>query len=182
MKTTSKAATTLIAGMFAICPAGGTFAAPATPSEEVVGYVKTIVPEATIWRNGKAIAAEPGTALLRGSSLRTGRNGSLGATLRDNTVISIGPDTQLSVDDFLYDPAKGDLALVATLSKGSLYYIPGVIARLRPEAVTINTPTGVIGAKGSRFLARVDTESKAIPRLRAGRAQSSGTVTAEVGE
>ncbi len=60
------------------------------------------------------------------------------------------------MDDYLYSPSKGDLKLSASMSKGTLQYVSGIIAKLRPEAVTVKTPTGNIGVRGTRFLVKVD--------------------------
>ena len=37
-------------------------------------------------------------------------------------------------------------------------YVSGVIAKLQPDAVTLNTPTGTIGVRGTQFLVHVEEE------------------------
>jgi hypothetical protein len=91
-----------------------------------------------------------------GSQLKTQPDATLGVTFKDNTLMSFGPDTELTVDEYLYAPAQGQLKLGTSLMKGSLNYLSGVIARLKPEAVTVNTPTGIIGVRGTQFVARVE--------------------------
>jgi len=71
-------------------------------------------------------------------------------------VMAFGPDTELTVDQYLYAPAQGQLQLGASLLKGSLNYVSGVIAKLKPEAVTVKTPTGIIGVRGTQFVAKVE--------------------------
>lgn len=100
--------------------------------------------------------AQPGTPIYQGSTLTTGSDGSLGITLKDNTVMSFGPDTEVSIDDYLYKPAQDRLKLVARIAKGTLHYLSGIIAKLKPEAVSINTPTGIIGVRGTRFAVKVE--------------------------
>jgi hypothetical protein len=34
--------------------------------------------------------------------------------------------------------------------------VSGVIAKLKPEAVTVKTPTGIIGVRGTQFVALVE--------------------------
>ena len=125
---------------------------------DAIGFVKTVAGDARILDSGKAVIARPGTPLYLGSVLRTGEKGSLGVTFKDNTVMSFGPDTEVTIDDYLYAPAKGDLKLVASIAKGTLHYISGVIAKLKPEAVAVKTPTGIIGVRGTHFLAKVEAE------------------------
>ncbi|MDV7391826.1 FecR domain-containing protein, partial [Arthrospira platensis SPKY1] len=100
--------------------------------------------------------AAAGTPVFQGSSLRTGASSSLGVTFRDNTVMSFGPDTELTVDEYLYQPSQGKLKLGSRISKGTLNYVSGAIARIQPEAVSINTPTGTIGVRGTQFLLKVE--------------------------
>jgi hypothetical protein len=79
----------------------------------------------------------------------------MGITLKDATVISLGPETEFSIDDYAYAPAKNKLKLGSRLTKGSLNYVSGVIAKLQPEAVKIKTPTGTIGVRGTKFVVKV---------------------------
>jgi hypothetical protein len=80
----------------------------------------------------------------------------MGVTFKDNTVMSFGPGTEITVDEYLYSPSRDDLKLSARIARGTLEYISGVIAKLKPEAVAIKTPTGTIGVRGTHFLVKVD--------------------------
>lgn len=126
--------------------------------DDVIGFVKTVGGDASILVAGKSVNAQPGTPLYIGSILRTGESGSLGVTFKDNTVVSLGPNSEVTVDEYLYAPAQGDLKLVASITKGTLHYISGVIAKLKPEAVAVKTPTGIIGVRGTHFLVKVESE------------------------
>lgn len=143
---------------YALCVALGLAATahPVLAQEAVIGYVKTAQDEASLVVDGKTVKAEAGMPVQVGYVLKTGKQGSLGVTLRDNTMMSIGPDTQLVVDEYLYAPGKGELRLAASLVKGTLQYISGVIAKLKPEAVTVKTPVGIIGVRGTRYVAYVE--------------------------
>ncbi len=128
----------------------------ASAQEAVMGYIKTASADATVVVNGQTLPAKPGMALETGSVLKTGHTGNLGITLKDNTRMSIGPDTELVIDDYLFAPAQDQLKLGARITKGSLVYISGTIAKLRPQAVSIKTPTGMIGVRGTELAVRVD--------------------------
>lgn len=121
-----------------------------------VGYVKTVTGDAWVTTAGQRVKAMPGTTVSVGSQLKTAPSGSLGVTFRDNTVMSFGPDTELTVDEYLYAPAQGQLQLTANLARGSLNYVSGVIAKLKPEAVQVKTPTGIIGVRGTQFVVLVE--------------------------
>ena len=125
---------------------------------EPIGYVKTVTGEAWVSYAEQRIKAQAGTAVMLGSRLQTGAAASLGVSFKDNTMMSFGPDTELTVDEFLYAPAQNELKMSTRLIRGTLNYIAGVIARLSPEAVTVKTPTGIIGVRGTQFLAKVEDE------------------------
>lgn len=133
--------------------AAGAAASAQTPA---IGYVKTVTGQAWVTTAGQRIAAVPGTPVQIGSQLKTASSASLGVSFKDNTQMSFGPDTELTVDEYLYAPAQGELKLGTSLVKGSLNYVSGVIAKLRPEAVSVKTPTGIIGVRGTQFVARVE--------------------------
>ncbi|OYU45864.1 MAG: hypothetical protein CFE44_05260 [Burkholderiales bacterium PBB4] len=128
----------------------------AQASASTVAYVKTVTGVAWVTTASQRVRAEPGVAIAIGSQLKTEPQASLGVTFKDNTVMSFGPDTELTVDEFVYAPAQGQLGLVASLAKGSLNYISGVIAKLKPDAVSVKTPTGIIGVRGTHFVALVE--------------------------
>ena len=124
--------------------------------EGSIGFVKTVKGEAWVTTSGKRVPAQMGTPVMQGSLLKTGVGATLGVTFKDNTVMSFGPDTELTVDEYLYEPAQGQLKLGTRLAKGSLNYVSGVIAKLKPEAVAVKTPGGIIGVRGTQFAVRVD--------------------------
>lgn len=130
----------------------------ARAEDEVLGFVKIVTGEASVITAGTVLPAQPGTPVHRGNILKTGENASLGITFKDNTIISLGPDTEITIDEYLYAPAKGELKLFASLLHGTLHYISGVIAKLKPEAVQVKTPAGVIGVRGTRFLAKAEAK------------------------
>jgi hypothetical protein len=124
--------------------------------DAAIGYVKTVSGEASVTTGGKQAKAEAGTPVLVGSVLRTGAKGTLGVTFKDETVMSFGPNTELTVDEYLYAPSQGKLKMGSKLSKGSMNYVSGVIAKLQPDAVSVTTPTGTIGVRGTNFVVRVE--------------------------
>jgi hypothetical protein len=130
--------------------------AGAWADEAAIGYVKNVSGDASVTTAGKKQKAEVGTAVHLGSVLRTAARSSMGVTFKDETLMSFGPDTELTVDEYLYAPAQGKLKMGSKLTKGSLNYVSGVIAKLQPEAVNVTTPTGVIGVRGTQFVVKVE--------------------------
>ena len=137
------------------------YSATSMAGDEVIGFVKTVSGMAAVISNGKGFKAEPGTPLYLNSTLKTGSKSALGITFKDNTVMSFGSNTEVVVDEFLYSPGKDQLALGAKVNKGTMEYVSGVVAKLKPEAVSIKTPTGTIGVRGTHFMLKIDDDDHA---------------------
>lgn len=137
-----------------------TSALSAWADEAPIGYVKTLSGEASITTGKNKVAAQLGTPLFQGSQLKTGHKSSLGVTFKDDTVMSFGSDTELTVDEYLYAPSQGKLKLGSSLAKGSMNYVSGVIAKLQPDAVSVKTPTGTIGVRGTQFVVKVEDSAQ----------------------
>lgn len=126
--------------------------------EAPIGYVKNVTGEASVTTASNKQKADVGTPVHQGSVLRTGAKSSMGITFKDETIMSFGPDTELTVDEYLYAPSQGKLKLGSKLTKGSLNYVSGVIAKLQPDAVSVGTPTGTIGVRGTQFVVKIEDE------------------------
>jgi hypothetical protein len=66
--------------------------------------------------------------------------------------VSLGPQTELTVDQFAYDPSHGKFALLLKLGSGILAYVSGKIATFSPESVRVQTPVATIGVRGTKFV------------------------------
>jgi hypothetical protein len=74
----------------------------------------------------------------------------------DGTSLSVGPNAQLTIDRFVYDPATktGDLAINA--SKGVFRLVGGKISKT--NAITVTTPSSTIGIRGGISIFNVDQQ------------------------
>lgn len=141
-----------LAGLLAVlCLAGNC----AWAQDRIIGFIKTVEGSASVVSAGKTFVAHAGMPLEIGHTLKTGAHGSLGVLLKDNTSLAVGSNTEIVLDEFVYEPVEDKLKLGVDFLKGSLHYVSGVIARLKPEAVSIKTPTGMIGVRGTQFVAKV---------------------------
>ena len=119
------------------------------------GFVKIAEGTATVTRRDQTMPATPGLPLEEGDVLKTGADGHLGVVLRDDTRVSLGPDTEVGIDRFVFAPAQGQLALVLRMVRGVAAYVSGKIAQLSPDAVRVETPVATVGVRGTRFVAKV---------------------------
>jgi hypothetical protein len=126
---------------------------------ETIGVVRTASGAATVTRGEKTLPAVPGLKLLVGDALGTGRDGSLGIILLDDSSLSIGPESRLVLRSFLFSPSEGTFDLVARIPRGTMAYLSGLIGKLAPEKARFETPTATIGIRGTRFAVKVGEPS-----------------------
>ncbi len=119
------------------------------------GSVKTVQGETFVERDGVSLPLEKGMKIFSEDLLVTGNDASLGIILRDNTIFSMGPDSSLSLDEFVFAPVESEFSLLVRMIKGTFVYISGVIAKLSPESIHMETPVGVVAVRGTRFAAKI---------------------------
>jgi len=71
--------------------------------------------------------------------------------LLDQSTFTIGSDSEVVMDTFIYDPATNDGKIVAKVKKGSLKIISGLISKKNPDSLTVKVPEGTLGSRGTEF-------------------------------
>ena len=141
-----------------LCTALLVFATAAAAAESPVGTIKAVVGTAFVVRRGTAASAQPSEKVFRGDVFKTGADGSLGIMFADDTSLSLGPNTHIILEEFLFAPAKGELGFVARILRGTAAYLSGIIGKLSPESVRIETPVAAVGIRGTRLLVKIDDD------------------------
>ena len=116
------------------------------------GTFKTLQGTVTRWHEGQPAPATVSDALWEGDRVVSGPKSAAAVTLRDGTVLSIGPDSTVTLAQFQFEPTTHEGNVLIALAKGSLRLVTGLIAKLRPEQVKVTTPTTVIGVRGTDFI------------------------------
>lgn len=124
-------------------------------AEEVAGMVKNSRGLVTIERGGEKMAAIAGVPVRVADKLRTGADGAVGVTLRDNTLLSAGPNSLISIDKFAFDTTSLAGNMSVGIRRGTLSVASGKIAKQTPESVDFRTPTSVLGVRGTEFAIEV---------------------------
>lgn len=135
---------------------GAPAAAPAQPTAPAAGRIKVVAGDASVVRGGQVTAAAVGDQVFETDVLRTGPDGRLGLMLRDESRVSLGPNSELALTRFAFSPAERQLGLGLRLARGVLSYVSGLIATLAPESVRLQTPTSIIGVRGTHVLVRAE--------------------------
>jgi hypothetical protein len=120
-----------------------------------VGRIKVVTGSAFIVRQGQPIPAQIGQMVFEADGLRTQGDGRIGVTLNDETRVSLGPGSEVRLDQFRYAPAEGRLGFVLKVVQGIVAYVSGRIAKLSPDSIRLETPSAVVGVRGTRLAIRV---------------------------
>ena len=87
---------------------------------------------------------------------------SLQLRFQDNTTAAVTENSRFVIDDFVYDPNRGAGRLNVRVSMGTVRYVSGQIARSNQQSVQVNTPTAVIGVRGTDFFMTVDESGQSL--------------------
>lgn len=128
-------------------------AAPAVAAETGrIGTFKQVEGDTWTGRADARRAAEPGAGVALAERLSTGKNGAATITLKDGTVLTMGPNTTMDLSRFQFDSTtqKGHFGL--DLLQGTVRVVTGLLARINPELFKVSTPTSVVGVRGTDFI------------------------------
>ncbi len=134
------------------------FSHPAISAEKGIGVIKNIKGPVFIEREKASIPAKMSDQLFENDIIVTGKSGSMGAVLIDNSVISSGPNTRLILSQFAFDPAEKKLSSTVQITRGTLIYLSGLIAKHDSKAVKFVTPTASCGIRGTHLAIYVEYE------------------------
>ncbi|MGA3084836.1 MAG: FecR domain-containing protein [Thermodesulfobacteriota bacterium] len=127
------------------------------PAMEIpVGSIKMVKGSAVIVRLNQTLSAKIGENIFKNDSLKTGADGSLGMIFKDDTLLSLGPNSEVVIQEFMFSPGEGKLALVTRMIKGTAAYLTGIITKLAPESVRFETPVGSAGVRGTKFVVKIE--------------------------
>lgn len=102
-----------------------------------------------------------GEQIFLADAITSGAESGMQILLMDETVFTIGPESELTIDEFVYDPATGDGSLAASMTKGVMKFVTGNISDGTPENMTIKLPVGTIGIRGTIGVAAILTPEQA---------------------
>jgi hypothetical protein len=121
-----------------------------------IGLVKVKHGDVQIERQGVRSAASVGTPVDAADRILTGRDGSVGVSFADSSMLSAGPNSVLVLSQFSYDPTTREGSFEVALRRGTLSAISGRLVAQTPGAMKVRTPTAVLAVRGTEFVVHVD--------------------------
>ena len=123
---------------------------------DYAGIVKTSKGAASVERAGTQITLAPGVQLNEGDRIVTGADGYVGITMRDDTLLTLGPGTVLIVDAYEFDPQTHEGNFLVSLSKGVMAVVTGLIAKQSPDSFVVRTHVSTLHVHGTEFIVEAD--------------------------
>ena len=85
----------------------------------------------------------------------TKNSSSVGVIFEDGTIVALGENSVLSVDKYLFKPAKNQFLVDMDMQKGTASFESGKIGKLAPKSVKFRVPEGTVGIRGTKFYVEV---------------------------
>jgi hypothetical protein len=120
------------------------------------GHVKVASGSAFIVRQNATVPALPGEPVFATDALRTGVDGSVGVTLKDDTRLSLGPSSEVRLERYVYAPGEGGFGMVVKFVRGAAAYVSGRMAKLAPDSIRLETPAAIVGVRGTTVAVLVE--------------------------
>jgi hypothetical protein len=132
------------------------FCSLASAETSFIGTIKAIQGSVSIEKSSIKYDAELHDKIYEGDIIETKETGNIALLFVDGTQLSIGPNSYMIINRYLFSPKEKSYAFDVMLKKGSAIYTSGRLSKLSPESVKIQTPQATIGVRGTKFLVEVD--------------------------
>ena len=126
-------------------------------ANEFIGVVAVGVGNIFNQKNEKLIT---GSKIYFGDTIIVSEQSNAQILLLDETALTIGEKSELTIDDFVYDPQTKVGKIVSNIKVGTVRVITGEISKQNPDNLEVNIPTGSIGARGTEFIVVTESDKK----------------------
>jgi len=127
--------------------------------QKIIGNIKNLTGDVKVVRDNLEFIPVTGTELFNKDLLKTGPGGGVGILLLDNTIFSLGHDSELKLDKFYFNPSQKTFSLVTRMVKGTFVFISGLMGKMSPESVELLTPDGSVTIRGTKLAIQVGGDS-----------------------
>lgn len=141
------------AAFAAAAVAMGAIAANAEP----VGNASAIIPNASQQSQGTKSDLRLKDQIIRNAELATAERGALEVTFLDGSKLTMGQNSRLTVDEYVYSGPGSASKQSIRYTKGIFRFVSGSIPK---DQVKIQTPTVTIGIRGTIFRTVVDKDGQ----------------------
>lgn len=134
------------------------FISNSVADEKIIGAITLSIGKIT---NQKGEILKAGDKIFFGDEITSDGKSKSQIIFLDETVLTIGEKTSITIDEFVFNPSTLDGSFLATLNEGSVKVLSGLINQKNPEKLEVKTAAGTIGSRGTEFQAIIDEEENA---------------------
>ena len=127
-----------------------------TQEKKMIGVIGAV--SGKISNNSKIL--KTGDKIYLGDTILSNENSAAQILLLDQSTFTIGSDSAVVMDTFIYDPKNNDGKIVAKVKKGSLKVISGLVSKKNPDNLSVEVPEGTLGSRGTEFQTIVNSKAK----------------------
>jgi len=165
----------------AACATASLFLAPSTLAlAQTVGVTGAVNPNTTGTPPGATVRAlGTGNDIIFNERITTEASGQADILFVDRSALTVGPNSDLTIDEFVYSPDTGTGKLAASATKGVFRFVGGALSK-NPDSVTIKTPAAIVGVRGGVILLAINPNGGATVYFLYGDQASATSATGHV--
>jgi len=126
-------------------------------ANEMIGIVAVGIGDISNQNNEKLTT---GSKIYFGDTIVVKAQSNAQILLLDETALTVGEKSEITIDEFIYDPQSKVGKIVSNIKIGTVKIITGEISKKNPDNLEVNIPTGSIGARGTEFVVVTESDEK----------------------
>src|SRR5574344_2596067 len=117
-----------------------------------IGKITLLEGEAFVKRGEETLRLNISDSISNNDFIKTKTNSKVKITFVDNTIITIGKESSLKIEDYFFDSNnKNSAKTELNVSKGAFHAITGQIGKVNPEKFKLKTKNATIGIRGTEI-------------------------------
>ena len=128
-----------------------------TSANEFIGVIAAGVGDILNQKNEKLVT---GSKIYFGDTIVVKAQSNTQILLLDETALTVGEKSEITIDEFIYDPQSKVGKIVSNIKIGTVRIITGEISKKNPDNLEVNVPTGSVGARGTEFDVVTESDEK----------------------
>ena len=126
-------------------------------ANEMIGVISAGIGDILNQKNEKL---STGSKIYFGDTILVKAKSNAQILLLDETALTVGEKSELTIDEFIYDPKSKIGKIVSNIKIGTVKVITGEISKKNPDNLEVNVPTGSVGARGTEFVIVTESDEK----------------------
>ena len=126
-------------------------------TSDFIGVIGAAIGDIKNQKNEKLVN---GSKIFYGDTIISKEQSNAQILFLDQTVLTLGEDTELTIDEFIFDPTSHEGSFVSNVKSGTVKFITGQISKKNPDNLEVKIPSGTLGARGTEFVVLSESNDK----------------------